>query len=89
MAPCSAQVAFLDSGRSDIIWYFDRVVDFFFLLDIFINFNLCYYDDARKRYVQSRSHVAARCAPARGPGAAYGAHGAVALPQLFVHLFFV
>jgi hypothetical protein len=58
------QVAFLDSGRNDIIWYFDRFVDFFFLVDIVINFNLCYYDDVRKRYVQSRLQVAIRCAGA-------------------------
>ena len=56
------QVAFLDSGRDDIIWYFDRFVDFCFLIDIIVNFNLCYYDDTRKRYVQSRPQVALRCA---------------------------
>ena len=83
------QVAFLDSGRGDIIWYFDRFVDFFFLLDIFINFNLCYYDDSRKRYVQSRSQVALRCAAARVARAADDAYARVTPPQLLMHLFLV
>ena len=53
-------------------------MDFFFLVDILINFNLCYYDDERKRYVQSRVQVAIRCAPARVVRAAARAHARVA-----------
>jgi hypothetical protein len=58
----ASQVAFLDSGREDIIWWFDRIVDFAFLVDICVNFNLCFYDEVLKRYHQSRRVVSIRCA---------------------------
>ena len=46
----ASQVAFLDSGREDILWWFDRIVDFAFLVEVL------------KRYQQSRRVVSIRCA---------------------------
>ena len=54
-------MAFIDSQPTDVLFAVDRLVDLCFLVDVFINFNLCYYDDDLKRYVQSRMLITRRC----------------------------
>ena len=54
------EVSFLDPQVSivDGLFWVDRLVDFLFAVDVFINFTLCYFDAATARMVTGRAAVA-------------------------------
>ena len=51
------EVAFLEPIIGDPLYVVNRFVDFCFVVDLFINFNLSYYDDEKAKFVRDRGLI--------------------------------